>query len=511
MIDDLELVRRFRSEVPNPDGPAWAKARTLLLRAIDVHEGPPQPRRQRRWWHSRRFLACGLAVLIGGGSAAAAVISSERSQPLSGQFPANPGGGQSIGRSGYTISVTPQLQAGSIGWCDQVAVGGHTGASCAGTPALGDPIADGGSGGFSSQGYEYMLTSSQVAAVRIGSGPIVLTRRDPGAPAGLRVAVIVLRGKAFRQRGLYPRTALNASGHPIAFLNSSSAPEPTLSWKSPMGPARGACSLRAPENRGLRPLSGSVLQAVVPDPALLGHVFLSCIDTAYELSAGSPGGRTVIVAALLLDAKHPGTPVAPMPGMQRVAGDPAVLNSVSGLTATVDDTSGELGGLSARRVGNAWLVVAGGTTLQQRIRVLNELRVGSIDLRPPTVPPSAPAGANCSITFRPLPALTEVSQTTHTANGQPVCIQASFYYQHRLLTATVVAGPARAQRPAASPPHAVSGHPHTFTTRFDPTRYPDLYTTWREIGKTTLAVNGGTRSEQLTLIDDITLHLNNPQ
>jgi hypothetical protein len=259
------------------------------------------------------------------------------------------------------------------------------------------------------------------------------------------------------------------------------------------------------------PLAGSVLQAITPDPALVSHVFLSCINTAYELPATSSTGRVVIVAALLLDAKHPGTTAAPLPAMQRVASKPTVLNTVSETTATVPYTTGELGGLSARRVGNAWLVVAGGTTLQQRIRVLDELRVATIDLRRRTTPPRAPAAAKCSITFRTLPSLTEVSQTTHTADGRPVCIQASFYYQRRPMTAaTSVAGPAHGQGPAVGPPRTVTGHPHTFTTRFDPTLYPDIYTTWRKTGETWLAVTGGTPTEQLTLIDDITLHLKSP-
>jgi hypothetical protein len=506
MTDGLELVRRFRSEVPDPDVAAWADARTKLMRAIEAGKGTSEPVRRRRWWQSRRFLACGLAVLIGGGSAAAAVISSERAQPLSGRFPPASGGGQSIGGRHYSITVTPQLQAGSIGWCDSVVIGGHTGTACGGTPALGDPIAAGGSGGFSSEGYEYMLTTSRVAAVRIGSDHTFLTRRDPDAPVGLRAAVIVLPGHTWPQR---PRTALDASGRPIAFQNESSALEPTLSWKSPAPPARGACSLRTPAHSGLTPMAGSVLQTVVPDPALVSPVFLSCINTAYALPAGSPGGKAVIVAALLLDARRPGTPVAPLPGMRRVAGHPEDLNTVSQQTATIPYTDGELGGLSARRAGNAWIVVAGARTLQQRLRLLNELGVGTIDLREPAAPPTAPAHAKCSITFNPLSALTEVSQTSHPATGIAVCAQASFYYHRRPMTAdTVAIGPARAhsQNPGSSLPRAVGGHPYTFTARFDPARYPDLYTTWRQIGKTWIAVDGGTRTDQLELIDDITLH-----
>jgi len=38
-------------------------------------------------------------------------------------------------------------------------------------------------------------------------------------------------------------------------------------------------------------------------------------------------------------------------------------------------------GVTAKRVGNAWLVVQGGSGLAQRLQVLNALRISKLDLR----------------------------------------------------------------------------------------------------------------------------------
>ena len=72
MSDELEPVRRFRQEVPDPDDAAWASARAALARAMDVQraDGPVVRRgRRARGW---RPLALVAVLVLGGTSVALA-------------------------------------------------------------------------------------------------------------------------------------------------------------------------------------------------------------------------------------------------------------------------------------------------------------------------------------------------------------------------------------------------------------------------------------------------------
>jgi hypothetical protein len=89
----------------------------------------------------------------------------------------------------------------------------------------------------------------------------------------------------------------------------------------------------------------------------VGHAFFSCIDTEYNLN------HWPLDAAILLDAAHPGAPPAPIPGLIPVPGARGLMNGPG-------DFKGEL---TATRRGNAWIVVAGGSGLAQRITVLHHL------------------------------------------------------------------------------------------------------------------------------------------
>lgn len=67
--------------------------------------------------------------------------------------------------------------------------------------------------------------------------------------------------------------------------------------------------------------------------------------------------------SILLDAQHPGAFRAAIPGMKPITGEP-------GLFWAPGDWHGEI---TAVRRGNAWLVVAGGSGLHQRLEVLRHL------------------------------------------------------------------------------------------------------------------------------------------
>jgi hypothetical protein len=90
---------------------------------------------------------------------------------------------------------------------------------------------------------------------------------------------------------------------------------------------------------------------------LIGRPFLSCVDTQYELNG------SLLDAGVLLDATHPGVAPAALPGMRPVAGHGGVVQAPG--------WDGKLVGL---RTGHAWLLVEGGSSLQQRLTVLEHLR-----------------------------------------------------------------------------------------------------------------------------------------
>jgi hypothetical protein len=90
---------------------------------------------------------------------------------------------------------------------------------------------------------------------------------------------------------------------------------------------------------------------------IVGRTFYSCIDTEYYLH------NWPIEAAVLLDAEHPGRRPAPIPGLGPLAGAAGIFNGGGGFH----------GAETAVREGSAWLLVAGGSGLAQRLRVLAHL------------------------------------------------------------------------------------------------------------------------------------------
>ena len=88
----------------------------------------------------------------------------------------------------------------------------------------------------------------------------------------------------------------------------------------------------------------------------VGELFVSRVSTEYYLH-GWP-----MVAAVLLDARYPGARLGPIPGARPVPGHPSAVDFADG-------------SLSARRIGNAWLVVKGGSGTAQRLQVLDALTV----------------------------------------------------------------------------------------------------------------------------------------
>jgi len=178
-------------------------------------------------------------------------------------------------------------------------------------------------------------------------------------PYGLQLAQIKL--VALRHPTVAHGALLALAGHNNA-LGDMPSPSGVRSsarwWQRPASPPAGPCQLRAVGPSGLVPQWGHVATTVRPFPGhVIGRAFFSCVDTEYYLQ-GWP-----LDAAILLDAAHPGSPPAAIPG----------LSAVRGARGLLDGSGAFAGDITARRAGNAWLVVAGGDGLAQRLEVLRHL------------------------------------------------------------------------------------------------------------------------------------------
>lgn len=454
-------------------------------------------------------LAIGAALVLSGSAAGAVLLSGEHSRALSGVVPPyDAHGNLSVAGAHYSIVLTPSLSAGTIGWCNLMLFhdvpgmrggGGFGGGSCpTGTPAVGAPLfAQDGSQG---EGLWYVFAAPQVVAVRVAGGPTVLTRGDPRLPYGYRAAVLPLPQRVFKH-GPPHLTALDATGRVIPGGPNEQPPsEPTRSWSAPQRPAGGACPLSVRRGSGMQVQAGLVIAAAVPDPGIIGHAFLSCATLA--LRAGS----SQMLAALLVDARHPGAFPATLPDMRSVPGAVGVFTRAEplGLRAR--------GNLIAERVGDAWLVVASAESPRQGLNALRALRVGPIDLRLPAGPPRARANAECAISLRPLAGLQEVSQVAFLSSRGPgqglhaithaeltSCAIASFYYRDWPMRASV----SLQFGPPGTPPSLarklpVAGHPGVFSVAAEVGGYRN---TVQRVGRAWLEVEGGSSAAaQLALL-----------
>jgi hypothetical protein len=158
----------------------------------------------------------------------------------------------------------------------------------------------------------------------------------------------------------------NQDGFPsTAFWQAPGAVRPTIHeppYHGPTHPGPGACELGQSGLSGLTPVWGHTLARIMRVTSAQGELLLSCIDTHYYLH------RWPLTASVLINAQHPGAAPGPLPGARPVVG----------ATGVVDFPSA---GLSGRRVGNAWLVVSGGSGTAQRLRVLAALRIIQLNLR----------------------------------------------------------------------------------------------------------------------------------
>jgi hypothetical protein len=354
--------------------PAGAPAGQSAKPEGGLDQGVIEEARRRQRARRQRVALCGGLALTG-----AAVIVSALS---AGGSPASPAAARrpvgALAARGHTdaafgIRLSPSLDGGQYGWCvgvEEAPYAGIAGGGCSMMPVASTPVAMRLSDASVKTRTEsvVLVTTPQVTAVLVNGHRRVPTVTLPGLPYGLRAVRVLTPLKTTTSPRGRPGVApprepqvvpLEARGRALS--------EPPLARKQPAlleRPPAGAhsaaapCSLRASGLPGLAAQWSHVASAIRPFAgALVGRAFFSCIDTEYQLQ------RWPLDAAILLDAAHPGSPPAAIPGLAPVAADPGYFNGAG-------DFKGEL---TATRFANAWLVIAGGSGLAQRIDVLRHL------------------------------------------------------------------------------------------------------------------------------------------
>jgi hypothetical protein len=381
-----------------------------------------------RWlaWRRPRSLVAVLIGLVvcGSGVAAALKLTDSSSHALSGRVPVSQGapsapesGARTLAGDSYRIGVSPDLDAGDVGWCTSIAYSSHgrlyTGwGSCetgGGYPTPGSPLFGSSAGlgppGRLSRGERvvYVLAGPRVAAVRIGAST-VLPVAQPGLPVGDRAAVFFLpissppaaippsgvpypyrftmqewgAGHPRRVQAI-PMLALDAQGQVIRYDRRAHSRRRLVHfWQRGASrelrahgiathPSRGACELQAHSMPAIVGVLGRTMTRIVAAPDAEGQAFMSCASTLYTFH-GRP-----LQAAVLLDAQRPGETLTNIPGARPLAGHPGYVNApLEGLT----------GALTARRDGNAWIVVQGHFGLTYRLGLLESLTLGALKLAP---------------------------------------------------------------------------------------------------------------------------------
>jgi hypothetical protein len=352
-----------------------ARIETAVLRA----DHGPAPRRLRL----PRVAVIAMAVVAAGSAAAAlGVLAAQPSAPPSGTFP-----GRVVSSNGYSLNITPNVQAGSVGWCVTLITfyvhGGGGGTGCSPAPTSARPlVALGGTGTLHGHGATTtfvgttaFITTAAVAAVRVSPKLTILTRGDRQLPRAYRVAIVLTRRVVAARRSqsvvarvdnqLQAAVALDRAGTqigPPAGSQLSGRPHaPSIKWGGGPGTSKTApaakCEISLP---GSRAMFGHVIRALRGFPQAQAGTFLSCASATLSYHGGN------VLAAVLLDARRPGaTPKLPRDAVP-LAGHPGiyVASAVKPPRKARREVSFSPAPIYFRRVPGALVVLEAGNPLQ---------------------------------------------------------------------------------------------------------------------------------------------------
>ena len=336
-----------------------------------------------------------------------------------------------VGGQPALMGVTPSLEAGNVGVCVRVVSEGD----CDGPlPSVAYPVYGGGEG-FRAEAkvgpegeIDAIFTGPGVAAMRVAHLGTFKAEPAPGLPPGAKQIVFyrppgsrgsvlapglsprILQGfEHARQGPALTETLLDASGRTITVGRSPTFQLPNSYWQWPQAPpAEGRCAMRS-SLTGTHTAWGMVATKITGDPSIATPGWLSCLDMWFS------AGGTSYEAAILLDAKSPGSTPAPLWGAIPVPGHPGIVEippvrrafhlaplSHAEATRILAVDTRRVGRARAeqvlreserrpiwdvlvpptvaRRVGPAWLLVRDGNSLAQRIAFLEALHVTKVEL-----------------------------------------------------------------------------------------------------------------------------------
>jgi hypothetical protein len=314
-------------------------------------------------------------VLVGIGGLAAGILGGKSSKPTS-RSSADRARAAALRarrtRALRRVSFTPNLEGGAYGWCLIINGGG----TCPILPTAGGGLR-GALIGTEPRAHTEIITlllSPEAAAV------LVDRRRVPAVtiaslPYRLRAATITIPRPsapvAHTGNGPPPPPgpgtpqsliAVDPQGQVLRSTSTSSGELPArriIWWERPSALPHGPCQIHAHGIPALQPQWGHVATSISPYPErIIGRAFYSCIDTEYYLH------NWPLETAILLDAQHPGSTPAAIPGLKQLRGAAAFYNGPG---------DSFHGAQTAVRKGDAWLIVAGGSGLAQRREVLEHL------------------------------------------------------------------------------------------------------------------------------------------
>jgi hypothetical protein len=331
----------------------------------------------------RRALMVALALVLVGGATAGAVISSSRSRPLSGTLPQGP---SNAGPSHYRISVFPYMAVGWSGWCSSVVFNSDrsreaTDYGCNPVESSGPFVAGGHQFGDPAGEYSYGIVSDAVAYLRLSSGATLTPVSSPRLPPGT-LAYFTFERQSDKPPLFKPVRLFNASGAQLAqpVISREDAVEhlPQLAV-NPYRPGSARCAVH------IAPAAHLVAfgETVTPPLAWPRHqagAFLACANATFELNA------TRLGVAVLVNASDPAQPAPALPELQPDPGHPGVLtgHELGNIGFHQGFSVADFGGgqafntptrhqqfadhdVSARRVGEGWIVVEGGTAAQRAL------------------------------------------------------------------------------------------------------------------------------------------------
>ncbi len=313
-----------------------------------------EARRHRRSRRARSSRA-GFVLLAGVGTLLALLLSAG-SLSRAHKHPQPSPGAVNHHEGSLRVALSPNLEPGRPGWCvaatvREAALGfGCTSLLTRAHPFLGEGWAWARGAGHATR---LILTPRQVTSIRVGR-ETVPTRAVAGAPFDLRVAV--LERPIGRRRAFFPAQTITVDGSASREGAETREAMPVRYWKQPEAAPRGVCELRTSLN-DLGSSWGGVVSAMRGTSGqLVGAGFVPCLDAGYALDGHA------LQAAVLLDAAQPARRLpAAIPGLIEIPREPGLYNTAPDL--------GFAEPLTAKRQGNAWIVVAGGGRNAERARI----------------------------------------------------------------------------------------------------------------------------------------------